>query len=174
MKHHHETPPTTNRPSQSGIQQISRTAPSTTHATPTIRKSPRCDMENNKNSYNFICNVGENLCMKFKLLHVGREFFSRKMFTRIESMQLQCIGRWFVNWCIIHAFIKTRMFSNFNFISFGIVPCDVLCSTFGESKECSFSRSWVEFCIGTNSAGRTEDENATCNEQTKSMGHPAN
>ena len=43
-----ETPPTTNGPSQSGIQQISRTALSTTHATPTIRKSPRCDMENNK------------------------------------------------------------------------------------------------------------------------------
>ena len=36
-----ETPPTTNGPSQSGIQQISRTALSTTHATPTIRKSPR-------------------------------------------------------------------------------------------------------------------------------------
>ena len=43
-----KTPPTTNGPSQSGIQQISRTALSTTHATPTIRKSPRCDMENNK------------------------------------------------------------------------------------------------------------------------------
>ena len=39
-----------NRPNQSGIQQISRTALSTTRATPTIRKSPHCDMENNKNS----------------------------------------------------------------------------------------------------------------------------
>ena len=38
-----ETPPTTNRPNQSGIQQISCTALSITHATPTIRKSPRCD-----------------------------------------------------------------------------------------------------------------------------------
>ena len=45
-----ETPPTTKGPSQSGIQQISRTALSATHATPTIRKSPRYDMENNKNS----------------------------------------------------------------------------------------------------------------------------
>ena len=45
-----ETPPTTHGPSQSGIQQISRTVLSTTHATPTIRKSPCCDMENNKNS----------------------------------------------------------------------------------------------------------------------------
>ena len=45
-----ETPRTMNRPSQSGIQQNSRTALSTTHATPTIRKSPCCDMENNKNS----------------------------------------------------------------------------------------------------------------------------
>ena len=45
-----ETPLTTNRPSQLGIQQISRTDLSATHATPTIRKSPRCDMENNKNS----------------------------------------------------------------------------------------------------------------------------
>ena len=38
-----ETPPTTNGPSQLGIQQISRTALSAKHATPTIRKSPRYD-----------------------------------------------------------------------------------------------------------------------------------
>ena len=43
-----KTPPTMNRPNQSGIQQISCTALSATHATQTIRKSPRCDTENNK------------------------------------------------------------------------------------------------------------------------------